>query len=58
MLKVSAFCLDNQKSFVPKKVPTPWLTPIGVNQGVGVLGTKLFCLSRQNAEILWGFMKS
>ena len=51
--KISAFYLDKQKSFVPKKDSTPWLTPIGVNQGVETfLGTKLFCLSRQNAQIL------
>ena len=40
MLKVSAFYLDKQKSFVPKKVSTPWLTPIGVNQGVEL---KCYC---------------
>ena len=34
MLKVSAFYLDKQKSFVPKNVSTFWLTPIVVNQGV------------------------
>ena len=32
MLKVSAFYLDKQKSFVPKNDSTPWLAPIDVNQ--------------------------
>jgi hypothetical protein len=26
--KISAFYLDKQKSFVPKKDLTPWLTPL------------------------------
>jgi hypothetical protein len=28
MLKVSAFHIDKQKSFVPKKVSATWLTPM------------------------------
>ena len=63
MQKISAFCLEKQKSFVPKKDSTPWLTPIGVNQEVEIfLGTKHFCLSRQKAQtfsmlMIQNFMK-
>ena len=32
--KISAFYLDKQKTIVPKKDSTPWLIPIGDNQGV------------------------
>jgi len=42
--KISAFYLDKQKSFVPKKDSTPWLTPIGVNQGVKNFRNKTFLL--------------
>ena len=57
MQKISAFYLEEQKSFVPKNDSTPWLTTIGVNQGVETfLGTKLFCLSIWKAETFSIFM--